>query len=633
VAPFRVFCAATVVAVYLQLWPIVSDRTTGVALAWWETVFATLRATIQAFTADSDLGAALVAFRDASDALTRVQSLYTAILYALAPLLTVGFVLSFFQTFSAHTRYQLHRRREANLFSELNDRSIALATSLRAHDRKAVIGFAGVVLARDEPSSELIGRARGLGAICFKEDVLAPALRRHAKGKTLRFFVIGDDEVENTRHAVGLATDPALRDRDHTDLYVFSGGVESALALRHRPGRIHVRRINPARTLVYDWLWRDRGDRPAGIDLFDHAVADGSDRVVAAVVVGLGEHGTEMVKALSWYGQMNFDGGSYRLQVDAFDADPAAAERFAAACPGLAEPSPQGDAVSRGPRQDALYDIKVRGGVDATGPALAAALAAIDPVTFVFVSVGDDSKNLQVAADLRRHFAREGRCPQILAVSRNAAVMRRALAAEAERLPAGVPRIELVGDVADVYSRETVVQSELEHNGLVCHMAWAQREAVKWRRYMDTFWEDDYCYASSITVPIHWKARRALDIPGARTPSAERTREEQDILRRLEHARWNAFMRSEGFLYGQKKDLEVAKTHPLLLPYDKLDPSQRDKDDNDSRDALPRLEEDLRRLKEEAGAKGGADGAFIRELEAFIATARPDVFGPEPASG
>jgi hypothetical protein len=43
------------------------------------------------------------------------------------------------------------------------------------------------------------------------------------------------------------------------------------------------------------------------------------------------------------------------------------------------------------------------------------------------------------------------------------------------------------------------------------------------------------------------------------------------------HQNWSDFKLKEGWVYGSQKD-PVAKTHPCLVPYDQLPPTQRVKD-------------------------------------------------------
>ncbi len=585
ITPFRVIFIGTALAIYILLWPIVSLHSPNPALDWPKALFATLLATIRTFAADSDLRMALASLTSTSDALTHVEAFYTVFLMALAPLLAVGFLLSFLQAFSARMRYLVSYWHDVNIFSELNDRSIALARSIKQHDRRAVIVFTGVILTNNLPSVELIGQARRLRAICFKADVTSLPFHHHSKSKLLRFFIIGSNDTDSTWQAWSVLRNPAYGERGNTDLYVFSDTLESELALGRHPGQIKVRRINPARAVIYDWLWRDEapGDRchrSCGIDLFRHAIPQGADKLISAVVLGLGDHGSQMVRALAWYGQMDDGQGCYRLRVHAFDSDQQVTDQFAGMynellAVSLINPSDS----SQEPRQDAAHHIVLHGGVDVLGLRLNAELTKLGQVSFVFVCVGDDSKNLLVASNLRRFFARQGQHPQILAVSRNSARVRQALQEQAKMSPAiQAPCIDLLGDTEEIYSHHTITRSSMEHNGEVAHAHWTNvltLDLSQWKTAMSEFWEDEYSYSSSLSVPIHWKARRALGIPSANQSPEHRSDAEREFHRRLEHARWNAFMRAEGFAYGPVKDRHVAKTHSDLVPFDQLPEKQR----------------------------------------------------------
>ena len=47
----------------------------------------------------------------------------------------------------------------------------------------------------------------------------------------------------------------------------------------------------------------------------------------------------------------------------------------------------------------------------------------------------------------------------------------------------------------------------------------------------------------------------------------------------MEHKRWNAYVRSEGFVKSAKRD-KLAKTHHLLVPFKELPYEEQIKDDN-----------------------------------------------------
>jgi hypothetical protein len=646
------------VAIYLILFPLVVHGTDGQAIGRPHATFVALFGTFQVFTVDADIGQTISAYASSGDPLAAPEALYAAILCTVAPVLAVGFVLTFFQTFSAYLRFVARRWADLNVLSELNEASIALATSLRQAEPKALIVFTDVFQANTELAADLVDQARGLGATCFKNDILSLPRWRSRRAR-IRCFIMGSDESENVRHAVGIVTDPWYARRPETDLFVFSDTVLSALALSQRSGRVRVRRTNPARIMVHYWLWRDRtspaglddaapsgsavrpSHQPSGLDLFYDAVPDGPDRNISAVIIGLGAAGLEMVKALSWYCQMDYAGGSYRLRINAFDQRRDATARFAADFPGLAEgghfgPSPRPNS----PREDAIYDVRVHGDIDVTSPALTEALSQIDPVTFVFISLGDDLVNLEMAVKLRRWFARQGQRPRIVAVARQAGAITAQLSAVAGTKSGQAEGIDLIGGLTEVYRFETVVQSELEMRGLLSHVSWRSRSLERrspWTEAdIESFWENEYFYTSSLAPPLHWKARRglpqpglpgahklgadAVGLPGAVPPGSKRSKAEERVIMRLEHARWNAFMRAQGFIWGATKDLVVAKTHPDLVLFSELSVEGQAKDINDYLDVLRNLE--LWQAELIALPVGNPDKAFLPALTSFISQAR-----------
>ena len=82
----------------------------------------------------------------------------------------------------------------------------------------------------------------------------------------------------------------------------------------------------------------------------------------------------------------------------------------------------------------------------------------------------------------------------------------------------------------------------------------------------------------NMTSAIHKKMKELCEIPGIEKNLDERTEEERRNLRILEHKRWNAYMRSEGFTYAEKRN-NLAKTHHCLVPFDELPLKEQEKDD------------------------------------------------------
>ena len=176
--------------------------------------------------------------------------------------------------------------------------------------------------------------------------------------------------------------------------------------------------------------------------------------------------------------------------------------------------------------------------------------------------------NISVALKLRALFAKNGMHPVIQAVVYNAE--RKNALADIKNFKGQAYDIDFIGDLKTSFSSDVILHSDVEEVALSRHLKWGQES---------DFWKYDYNYCSSIASAIHRKMKSLCGIPGIDKAPAERTEEELWNLRRLEHRRWNAYMRSEGYSYAPKR-YDLAKVHHCLVPFDELSPEDQAKDDD-----------------------------------------------------
>ena len=97
-------------------------------------------------------------------------------------------------------------------------------------------------------------------------------------------------------------------------------------------------------------------------------------------------------------------------------------------------------------------------------------------------------------------------------------------------------------------------------------------------------WQYDYNLKSSMASTIHRKMKILCGIPGIEKKPAERTEQELWPIRVLEHSRWNAYMRSEGYVYSGSTEKstrnDLAKMHHCLVPFYELPLKEQEKDDD-----------------------------------------------------
>ncbi len=550
--PYRMVFGGVCLAVFLSLIPVYLSLMADTTDSGLKAVLLALHNTFQVLTLDADRSVATDAVNAAGPRLAPLYSVLLTLAYVCAPILTFGFVASFFKSFTALGRYLLYFRREVFAFSALNERSLALAADLRSGHRKAVLLFAGVSDGGDESGTELLEQAQELKALCFKRSILSVNFALHSTGSPLTLFAMGEDEAENAELALELIR--RWKERENTRLLVFSTGPECEMLLSGADkGVMKVRRINEVRSLIDRLLYEE------GTALFSGAKAGAEGRKkITAVILGLGRCGTEMLKALAWYGQMD----GYTLELHAFDRDELAEERFAALAPDLLSEKYNGVRVPG----EAEYTIRIHSGCDVGTRSFLDSLAALGDVTYAFVALGSDRESIRAAVDLRAVCERMKLHPRIHAV-----VLR---AAQDSALDGAVNRsgepydIRFIGDLRSSYSEAVILNSRLEAEALERHLKWGREE---------DFWQYEYYYRSSVASAIHRKARIACGLTGG-SPDGEGSGTDE-ALACLEHRRWNAYMRSEGYVYGDGgRRSDLARTHPDLVDYYSLHEREREKD-------------------------------------------------------
>ena len=528
--------------------------------------------------------------RALAEPLSTLYSVFGACLYIFAPMITLKFVLSFFKNADAYRRY-VFSSKDAHVFSELNEKSLALARSIDEKynkkdgkyklSRKALIVFNGTA-ELEEKKNDLLEGAKEIGAICFSKDITA--IKYSGKGGTKRrinFYLISENENEKIRQTEKIME---RYDFSSVELHIFSDDIRCELILAAQDvSKMKVIRVNETRSLVYHTL------DAYGMRLFENArTKEDGEKVISAVVVGLGKCGTEMVKALSWFSQMD----GYRLKLKVLDSDKNARDKFTRVCPELLSDEINGKRI----KGEARYDIDIVGGVDVNSTAFDSAISEITDATYIFISLGSDVENLNTAVKVRTLSERvaypDGQKPDIETViydSHAADVMSEKWEGDStlenER---GVTnfknepyRIHMIGSLKQLYSvdvmlNSTLVQLAEESNaryaqyvyedGLEKAEALAEPERSKMLAAVEkqkadnlrAFYKYDYNYSSTLARIIHERKSTKL---GLKNPECE-------------HRRWNAYMRGEGYIFSGSLDSssrnDLAKLHHNLIPYKDL---------------------------------------------------------------
>ncbi len=493
---------------------------------------------VDAFGISGEFGTVEAALSGYGDIFKTLFLIWTAMLFFAEPMLAFGYIFYFFKKFFRSIRLFFLRDEEMYIFSEVSESALALAEDLKKNHPESVVVFTGNFDKDSENGQEYQPRMKKIAAVFIKEDIAALNLGKKDLGNTITFFVIGEDDGKNFRQTLELIE--KYKKRINTNIYLFSTGFESELILPTvDKGLCKVRRINGAQSFI-NRIFFEKSEL-----IFNSKIpVKNGVRHISAVVVGMGKYGFEMTKSLAWFGQMK----DYDLSVKAFDKDPLAEDRFIAACPELMSMKFNGKRVEN----EAQYTINIRAGVDVYGSSFANEITSMKDATYVFVALGDDETNIRVAANLRMLFERAGAHPTIQAIVYSTA-KKNALSG-IKNFQNQLYDIDFIGDLKTTFSEDVILNSAIEEYALKCHRGAGYKE--------EDFWAFEYNYRSSVASAIHQKAVEKCIKEGH--PGIDR-----DVEANIEHRRWNAYMRSEGYIYGKKRN-DLGKMHPNLIDYESL---------------------------------------------------------------
>lgn len=375
---------------------------------------------LRVFILDAEFQTVVDALKNQADALHVLFSLYAATLYVIAPVLTFGNVLSAFININDAVRYRWHRCKKHYILSELNQRSLALAKSIRDSQTDAVIVFTGIPAAGENEKTGLLAQARELKAICLRRDITN--LNIASKKGDVELFLVGENESKNVNQAISITRELNEKNKKYNvKVFVFCSkpGTASVVdsirydnLLDHAQDNDYgencfkLRRIDEKRQMMWNLV--------PEMGLFD--VAMRHDHCLSVLICGFGSYGMEFLKTVLWYCQ--FEG--FKLQINIVDRQGKQAcdkdrvkKLIDRACPDLLK-------TNRTDVQgEAYYDIEIIPGIDmetsdfdelllydGEDEEKAALSQRLKGTDLAFVSLGDDDMDIEAAIHLRGLFDR-----------------------------------------------------------------------------------------------------------------------------------------------------------------------------------------------------------------------------------
>lgn len=414
--------------------------------------------TIKLFGADGIKGIVDDNYSDVA----RYYKVFGEVLSLWAPFLSFTLILSFFKRAKAYFGYSRFWKK-TYVFSELNDKSLALATSIRKSKggHKCIIVFADIVDKNEESHLDLVDGAKEIRAILFRKDLEAVkwALNSKRMKRSIDFYLISEDECEKIRHAKNIV---ARYNNEKCSLFIFSNTEESKNLLSsynfdqaNNPLHIKITRIDDIRLLTYTYL-SDNGHC-----FFRRIPKMDKLETINVAIVGFGSYGIEMLRALLWYCQMP----GYKVNITVIDQDPKAQSRFEAMFPSLKVNQDFDEA------NDMRYRIEFKHSAYGEKQFLDD-IQGLPDDSFFFVFTGDDEVNMLASDSIRRAMEQASKPGSSLG---NGDVITTVIYnTDVKDLVA--KDINVIGDLSSFYSCETFKSNGFVEDGFKEHLLWADKK-------------------------------------------------------------------------------------------------------------------------------------------------------------
>ena len=523
-----------------------------------KTVLISIQSTLQLFTINGGFDG----FFDVVDELSAISegfknAYYTlvAINFIVAPILTAGFIMSFLSSFQNFIRFKLSFGKEVYVFSEMNQKTVNLAKSIKEKKKKVAIVFSDITKQIKEESDELYEELLDIKAICLGGDITTLNFYHHSKNpnKGVHFFLISEDDEKLISQYSSLLKKHA--DMENGKIYLFSRSAQSDLIFNSKTDKkIQCRKYDSDFLIIYNYLFEN------GVELFKTAhEIDEKTKQINVAIIGFGLNGKMLTKALAWFCQMD----GYRLEINVFDSDPEARSLFAEQAPDLLNPT---FAKPDLPEEN-QYVINIHAGIAFGSKEFDDAIASLsEKISYAFTCLGDDELNLAAAMKVRELVEKKNNKAPIISVVYTG---NKEYVAGATNHKGQNYDIQCIGSYEHTYSYDFVIDSELEKAAIKVHTRYGAST-------MGLFGYA-YNFRSSCASAIHTKAKIALKVHNAHLAKSKLTTDEIEAIAAMEHRRWSAWTRSEGFVYGEKRN-DLAKTHWDLVEYSKLSREVKDYD-------------------------------------------------------
>jgi len=154
----------------------------------------------------------------------------------------------------------------------------------------------------------------------------------------------------------------------------------------------------------------------------------------------------------------------------------------------------------------ARYNLNFFSGIDTQTNSFNEIISKLSATSIVYVSLGNDEPNIETAINIRILFERIGLYPTIRVIVYSDIKLERNLIS----YRGDSYDIEIIGNIENRFSYDTIITEELERIAFECHLRWSNTPSEK-EAAIKPFNEYEYYRNSSISTTIHKKYRHMIN--------------------------------------------------------------------------------------------------------------------------
>ena len=474
-----------------------------------------------------------------------IYFIFMNILFVVMPIIAIGFILTFLENIFSKLAFLSLKDKELHIFSEVNEKSVLLAKKIPTSKNVKIL-FANV-----EDKSKVDKKI-----YCFKERITNINFLKNT-GK-ISFYIISDNEEENLNMTLELIE--KYKNRENTKINIVNSAAETVTILDSTDkGKISVEIINEKERAIFNLL----NDTP----LFLNNI----NKTISILLIGCGSVGKEFLKDATWCSMMV----GYKLKILVID------KRANEIKENIDVEAP--DFLKN-------YDISFLNADIKSNEAIETIKLRYD-VNYILVSMDSDDKNLEAAIMLRRLYLREFQREPVINLWISNEYKRKQISNIVNEKKNSY-NFNTFGSLDDLYYQNIIINSNLEKLAIQIHLAYDPKD-VKLEKYNLLEYNKRSSRASALHVKYKLYSVLEEDFTNDMKLNQKLFREKyskkvEELLTINEHERWNAYMRSIGYVYASIDDVKryfeqtnnyihyLARMHPNLVDFDKLDEVSQD---------------------------------------------------------